>query len=219
MEEQDTNLEIKTSWFIHTPDDFTNGVIVEIKRNQGKHDTDIFPNKFIPSENIHLNLWKVSYLDIQMMLQNKKRKNLKFLIYRESTNQAIHRWEMPIKGDELKIILPLIPMSKNIEEYERDYKEVMDISYKHSSPHVMYVPVWVILSMIGKDKDNHDYIRRGFKTIFTFMLRGAFNEVHLHGKKITSGVEKIVLVAKVLNIPVIAKTEGTKRDLAKLLNS
>jgi|GEM_PF-2242326 len=211
--------EKPTRWFIHTTDEFTNTVILELKKNRGTHDEDFIPNVIIPSHRKPVSLWKASYDEIATLFENKKRKSLKFIIYRETDSMIIHRWELPIRGDEMKIILPLIPMSRNIEEYQNDWKNVMDISFKHSSAYVSYVPVLVVLSMIAHEhhEGGIDFVRKGFKVIFTLLLRGAFNEVHLYGNCISSGMEKIILVARVLGIPIIAKTAGTEKDLRKIL--
>ena len=42
------------------------------------------------------------------------------------------------------------------------------------------------------------------------------DELRLFGDRISAGMEKEVLLAKEMNIPIIPKTEGTKRDLEKL---
>ena len=42
------------------------------------------------------------------------------------------------------------------------------------------------------------------------------DELWLFGDRISAGMEKEVLLAKEMNIPIVPKTEGTKRDLERL---
>ncbi len=52
---------------------------------------------------------------------------------------------------------------------------------------------------------NHECFRRRY-----------VDELWLFGDKISAGMEKEISLAKEMNIPVVPKTEGTKRDLKRL---
>lgn len=45
------------------------------------------------------------------------------------------------------------------------------------------------------------------------------DELWLFGDRISAGMEKEILLAKEMQIPIIPKTEGTKRDLKKILET
>ena len=47
--------------------------------------------------------------------------------------------------------------------------------------------------------------------------RGYIDELWLFGDKISSGMKEEIRLARELNIPIIPQTEGTKRDLAKMI--
>lgn len=161
----------------------------------------------------------MSFDELAKVMSDHSR-GLQYTIYRQMEGQDnMSRWEKPRRGDPIKIILPLIPMVGGEKAARTAMDEILVISRDRSKEQVSYLPAYIVLSKMMRSKDDIDQLRRGFKTLLAMMLRGTFDRVELFGDKITPGMEKIVLTAKLLHIPVIAKTAPTKRELAQLMGS
>ncbi len=206
-------------WYIYTRDEATDQVIVELKKQSGEHDTDYILMQHVVGATKPLNLWRVDFEEIQKIVSGRAARNLKFDVYLEQFEGIIAKWEPPARWDKrLKLILPLHPMEDGIEK-SRD--EIITISRKHCSPNVSLIPAYITLSQMMRDKYDIEQLQRGFRTIEALIMRGAFDEIWLFGNKVSPGMEKIILFAQFLNIPIKVKGESKvlKRDFAKVLGN
>lgn len=206
----------ETVWFIEPRTTDTNTVILEMKKALGMHDDDFWSEMpYVDgSKQRTAAAWRVTF-DIITKVFSDTSRGLKFNLYRQAKgSDVITRWERPTRPDEMKLVLPLIPMAGRIEEA---LVEIMRISRDNSTARVSYCPDYVALSMMKRRPDDVEQVSRGFKTILTKMLRGSYDEIVLFGDTITSGMERYILFAKMLNIPVYAKTHGTRKALTELL--
>lgn len=209
-------------WFIYPENVETNNVIETLKRQVGKNDEDYRPDMLVRSKGNkkeRLGLWLVSFEDIRRIMTAKSVKGLRFKIYRETSSGSISNWEYPTKKkDRIKIVLPLISMVDNDGKLKPENLELIrEISRDKSSAKVSYVPVYDTLSRMKRDDDDREQVDRGFETLMELILRGAFNEIHLFGDRITPGMERIIIFGEAAGVPVIPRSKGTLKELKDLL--
>lgn len=104
----------------------------------------------------------------------------------------------PIGGD----------VQRNIEKVLRICADV------HTNDTIPVVPYLVSVQYL--DDDVVEDRRLGIEANHECFRRRYVDELWLFGDRISPGMEKEVLLAKEMGIPIIPKTEGTKRDLERL---
>ncbi len=205
----------KVIWFMEPLTTDTNTVLVELKKGND-HDTDFGPVK-VPGMGRPVRAWQLSFHDINLVMSDKSR-HLKFELYKQDPgSDVITRWEKPRRGDTMKMVLPLISMEGGPEAERAALNEILKISRRYSSAQVSYVPVYAVLHDMMTSHNDIDQLQRGFKTVYALLLRGAYDEVTVFGDKITSGMQKIIMFATCLGIPVRSRTEGARIALSDLL--
>ena len=206
-------------WFMEPLTNDTNTVIWHIKNSEGRHDTD-FQTIDVPGVNRKVEAWLMSFPDINRVMSDSSR-GLKFELYKQDPgSDVISRWEKPKRGDQMKVVLPLIPMiGDEPHAADKAAERVKKLSRMNSSQNVTYVPVYLVLRDMMKSDQDIDQLRRGFRTVYSMLLRGTFDQVAVFGDEITSGMEKIIMFATSLRIPVIGKTAESKQALANLLGT
>ena len=205
-----------TQWFIEPLTTDTNTAIEQLKRPQGTHDDDYVLRRTKTGAR-PIRVWSVSFNELSKIMSDHSR-GLKYTIYRQPEgHDEISRWEKPHRGDPIKIILPLISMVGGEEASTEAMEEIVRISRDRSTAQVSYLPAYVVLKRMMRSEKDKDQLSRGFKTILAMLMRGTYDEIALFGDTITPGMQTIILSAKTLHIPVIAKTVPTKRALAQLL--
>ena len=213
------------NWYIFTRDDYTDEVVMNLRKQHGTHDEDHNPHKLPDGNEVYL--WTVSFDDIQAMVNGKKVRNLKFIIYRENESGTVSEWELPRRNsDDTKLSLLLIPMSDDAKQYADDYETATALCREYTSPaknSVVLAP-WTQLGEILIDNaEDIDGLRKSFKSLYTMLARGSFDRILLAKNgdidRISSGMEKVILFARLLNIPITTArgSDGIKNDLAQLV--
>lgn len=198
-------------WYVYTTDAWTDGVIYELKKSVGKHDTDHLPEVACVGKEKEIALWRVDYEEIEKLLSGKDIKNLKFEIYLEQFKGTVAKWEPVVRGKKrLKVVLPLYPLEGATETGRI---EVLRIARVHSSLSrgISLVPLYLTFFDMMCGPEDIEQLQLGFRTTETMLMKGTFSEVWVYGDRISPGMQKIILLARILHIPVILK--GRKNSL------
>ncbi len=203
-------------YYMYIPDAQTEKFMFEMKKLNDNHNDDYVPRK-CAGIGEPLNLWRVSVEEIERFVSGKVMNQLKFELFLEQFSGTIVKQLAPIKGQKgYRMILPLYPMEGRIEESRN---EIKIISRNHSSlkRKIILNPTYVLFSEMirpeeGGEKDI-EMLKLGFRGIEEMIRRGAFDEIHIYGDRISPGIQKILIWAYYLHIPILIK--GRKKSLSQ----
>jgi len=105
------------------------------------------------------------------------------------------------------------PIGGNVQD---NLKKVLGICERIHTKTVVPVAPYLVSLQYLDDKVVEDR-RLGIEANLECFYRGYVDELWLFGDKISAGMREEILIARKLKIPVIAQTDETKKDLAKML--
>lgn len=201
----------KINWYVAPADDHTNNVIRSYKEELSKqHD-------YIPEKQGLYNLWHTDFSFIAKLERSKVSKAVVYTIYIQYDDGPLMRW-IPFSRNKKKTVLILHPVYDAEEaNIRKNIKSIVAIcaqifgNYKNINPLAPYLDAIVALKP-NNPKDRE----RGIDAMLELVGRKIADEVWLYGDFISEGMAAIILYAKRLGIPVIAKTEGAKKDLPRI---
>ena len=103
-------------------------------------------------------------------------------------------------------------VTANLEHIE-DIARELNLSKENVIP---FAPYFLSAHCLDDDKINER--ARGIRNNVFWLESGMIDEVHLYGDRISPGMVEEVKLARLLKIPVVAKTPGTENDLKPILN-
>jgi hypothetical protein len=116
-------------------------------------------------------------------------------------------------ADAKKTVFIAHPISGDIQG---NMKLVLDIcEHIHTTTVIPVAPYLVSLQYLNDDVVEDRQL--GIDANLECFRRGYIDELWLFGDRISTGMRQEVLLAQRLHIPIIPQTEGTKTDLAKMV--
>lgn len=115
--------------------------------------------------------------------------------------------------NKIKIVFVAHPVGGDVKE---NIEKILEICKKiHTDEIIPFTPY--VSSLLYLKDENEEERNKGIAASFVHFHRKSFDELWLFGDSISKGMEGEVKLARELGIIVVAKTKGTKRDLAKLI--
>lgn len=101
-------------------------------------------------------------------------------------------------------------------DVQTNVKRVLEICERIHSKTVIPVAPYLVSLQYLNDEVVEDR-QLGVEANLECFHRGYVDELWLFGDKISSGMKEEIRLAQELNIPIIPQTDGTKKDLEKML--
>lgn len=135
------------------------------------------------------------------------------LQFKSFSNSSLSKNKDRRKKAIVKIVFVAHPISGDIKG---NIKKVLAICEEiHSDEIIPVVPYLVSLQYLNDEVVEDREL--GISANLVCFHRGFIDELWLFGDKISSGMVEEIRLALELGIPIIPKTEGTKRDLASII--
>lgn len=115
-------------------------------------------------------------------------------------------------AEQKKTVFIAHPIAGDIEA---NMKKVLEICERVHNKNIIPVAPYLVSLQYLKDEVVEDR-QLGAEANLECFRRGYVDELWLFGDRISSGMKEEIFLAKKLGVPVIPKTEGTKRDLEML---
>jgi hypothetical protein len=203
----------KYNWYLDPLDSDTNDAIRRLKISHGSPDDG--REDMLCSDGKRRNLWCCNYDFIARFLRSQVSNNFRFEIYLQSgEGNPPMRW-VPFSRKKRKIVFIAHPVKS---DPERNIRDIISISREIYKSYKNVIPFPAYLATLQYLKDYIEEERQfGMEAVAELMFRKCFDEIWLYGVSISEGMVTIILLARKLGIPVVAKSDGTRRDLQKLL--
>jgi len=113
---------------------------------------------------------------------------------------------------KVKVVFIGHPIKGDVKE---NVKKVLKICAEVHTKHIIPVAPYLISLRYLNDEIVEDR-ELGMETNYECFRRRFVDELWLFGDMISEGMKQEIILAKKFGIPIMAKTEGTRRDLALL---
>ncbi len=212
MENTNTVATIGTKWYVHPQDGgHTNSTIATARNGEG------FMEKTMCADKTRRDLWKVDLEFVHQLVARKIINEVNFRVYMSHGDNRPQLFNLD--WTKKKNTSPLVVLAHPIGDAVEENTAKMKIIFREVclNPNLDVVPWFPFEILEALHSEALGDRQKGIYMCLSVIKKSS--GLWLYGDRISAGMKDQAVLAIIQGIPVMAKSPGTKRDLAKLIGA